>query len=96
MMKIVENHKPCTRNNLEAELIGSEIFLYDSASDDAVYRLNDGAAVIWMLCDGSRNLDEIAREITSSFQLDHEEVQAQVIDTIQNFRQLNLLEPIQG
>ena len=96
VMEIVEHNKPCTRNNLEAEIIGNEIFLYDSASDNAVYRLNNGAAVIWILCDGSRNLDEITREITSGFQLDHEEVRAQVKTTIENFRQLNLLEPLEG
>ena len=96
VMDIVNHYKPCTRNNLEAEIIGSEIFLYDSVNDDAVYRLNDGAAAIWMLCDGSRNLDEIVHEITSGYQLDYEEVWAQVQITVENFQQLNLLEPNQG
>jgi len=92
-MEILDQDIPCTRNNLEAEIIGDEIFLYDAASDDAVYRLNDGAAMIWMLCDGSRNLEEITREITTGFQLDHEEVKAHVKSTIKSFQKLNLLEP---
>ena len=95
-MEIVEHCRPCTRNNLEAEIIGNEIFLYDSASDDAVYRLNNGAAVIWILCDGSRDLNEIVCEITTGYQLDQEEVRAQVKTAIESFRQLNLLEPHKG
>ncbi len=95
VMDNINHYKPCTRNNLEAEVIGNEIFLYDSASDDAVYRLNDGAAVIWILCDGSRDIDEIVREITAGYQLDHEAVKMQVQTTIENFQHLNLLESVQ-
>ena len=73
------------------ELVGQQLFLYND-SDDTVHTLNSGAAMIWLLCDGSRNLDEIASNVVSESNLTKEEMATIVQETIQQFQEIGLLE----
>ena len=86
--------KPCPRSDIvDSERdIGEEVFLYDDSSGD-VHTLNGGAAVIWLLCDGARDLSSIAREIATTFKLPEQEVLPKVQHTIDEFQELGLLAP---
>ena len=73
------------------ELLGQELFLYD-VSNGAVHTLNNGAAMVWLLCDGTRELGDIAREVVATCGLPQQEVLAQVHETVVQFQALGLLE----
>ena len=53
--------------------VDDDIVLYDPRTD-AVNILNETAAAVWWLCDGSRSRDEIVAEIARLYQADLEEV----------------------
>jgi Coenzyme PQQ synthesis protein D (PqqD) len=54
--------------------------------------LNSGAAMVWLLCDGNRDLGEISRQISSAGSLPQEQVLLQVQETVAQFQALGLLE----
>jgi|SRR5436853_1400103 hypothetical protein len=54
---------PHRRPDLIERELSDELVLYDPESDRA-YLLNRSAAAIWDLCDGTRSLEEIARELS--------------------------------
>jgi len=73
------------------EVIGEELFLYDDRTG-AVHTLNGGAAMVWLLCDGDRDVEEISHEISSASNLPLEQVRLQVFETVAQFDALGLLE----
>ncbi len=73
------------------ELLGEELFLYDQSSG-AVHTLSSGAAMIWLLCDGARDLANIIEEIRSVSQTAPELIFPQVQDTVAQFQTLGLLD----
>ena len=85
--------KPVSKNSIvdSEELLGQELFLYDD-SNGAVHALNSGAAMVWLLCDGTRELGVIGKEIGRTCGLTQQEVLAQVQETVGQFRALGLLE----
>jgi hypothetical protein len=56
-----------------------------------VYRLNSGAAIIWLLCDGSHDIPAITREIMEAFDREEAETIHYVKETIAHFEELGLL-----
>ena len=74
------------------EMIGKQQLLYENSDGDEIHCLNGGAAIIWLLCDGVRGVEEIAREIAKEFSLPQDEALAQVNDAVAQFQSLNLLE----
>jgi hypothetical protein len=84
-------NKPLSRDDVEEAVVEDEVFIYDSVNEASVYRLNSGAAIIWYLCDGTRNLTEMAQEIVAGFDLDEAEVLENVKNTVDYFHQLGLL-----
>ena len=84
---------PVPKNSIveTEELLGQELFLYD-VSNGAVHTLNNGAAMVWLLCDGTMDLGAIAREIVCTCDLTQREVLAQVQETVGQFQALGLLE----
>lgn len=83
--------KPAGRGNITEEIMDQDMFLYDEHSG-TVHQLNGGAAMIWLLCDGSRNLMGIAEEIASTGELSAIDVLPDVQETIAQFDNLGLLE----
>ena len=73
------------------ELLGEELFLYDQASGE-VHTLSSGAAMIWLLCDGARDLEGITEEIRSVSQTARDLILPQVEHTVAQFQTLGLLE----
>ena len=83
--------KPCAKTGLEEELIDGELFLCDQRGDKAIHCLNSGAAMIWYLCDGTRNLPEIVEEIGATTDRPKQEIENEVTETISQFQELGLL-----
>ncbi len=84
--------KPSTRTDVAEEWIEKEVFIYDHASSDEVHNLNSGAALIWLLCDGTRDVNSIASTIAEEFDLAGNQVLHEVEATVEYFGTLNLLE----
>ncbi len=73
------------------EVIGEQLFLCDDSSGE-VHMLNGGAAAVWLLCDGTRDLESIANEIASYFELPGQEALDQVQEAVVQFQEVGLLE----
>ena len=57
-MNLLDNNwRP--KDGLEVEDIGDEVLIYLTGDDKTLY-LNDTAALVWRLCDGTRTGTEIA------------------------------------
>ena len=84
--------KPLTKKGISEELIGQELFLYDRDNNGTVHCLNSGAAIIWLLCDGTRNLESIAGGIANIAELPKQQILVEVQETVMQFKALGLLE----
>ena len=84
--------KPKARTDMAEEWLGQEVFVYDPSNGDEVLRLNSGAALIWLMCDGSRDLNTIAGELASEFELSETEVLGDVEQAVEQFEELELVE----
>ena len=83
--------KPLPKSSIveSEELMGQALFLYDDDSE-IVYTLNSGAAMIWLLCDGSRDVRSIAKEIAVTDTLSEKEVLHHVQETVEQFQSFGL------
>lgn len=84
--------KPSTRTDIAEEWIGQEVFIYDHKNGDEVHVLNSGAALIWLMCNGSRDVTGIAGELAEAFDLPVGKVLSEVMATVEQFETLNLIE----
>ena len=84
--------KPKARADMAEEWLGQEVFVYDPSNGDEVLRLNSGAALIWLMCDGTRDLNAIASELAREFELPETELQADVEQAVEQFEQLALVD----
>ncbi len=84
--------KPKARTDMAEEWLGQEVFVYDPSNGDEVHVLNSGAALIWLLCDGSRDVESIAGELSEAFEKPKGEVLGDVQETVERFETLNLVE----
>ena len=74
------------------EVVGQQLFLCDETTED-VHTLSSGAALIWLLCDGERDVERIVREIASYFELPEEDALSHVHEALALFQEQGLLEP---
>ncbi len=68
-----------------------DMFLYDEHTG-TVHQLNGGAAMVWLLCDGSRDLMSMAEEIASTSNMSTTDVLPDVRETVSQFQTLGLLD----
>jgi coenzyme PQQ biosynthesis protein PqqD len=64
--------------------------LYDSASSEA-FVLNRTATRIWTLCDGSRTVAMIARELSTAYGLERQQALQDVHEFLDELRDAGLL-----
>jgi RecG-like helicase len=58
--------KPKKREDIESQVLGDEIMLYDSVNEK-IHVLNHTAYFIWQLCDGNHSLQDINKSMNSHF-----------------------------
>ena len=83
-------NRPQARDDVSEELIDQDLFLYDEETG-TVHQLNSGAAMVWLLCDGTRDVDEIAGEIATSSNVEADQVMPDVQEALDQFAALGLL-----
>ncbi|MFQ6028230.1 MAG: PqqD family protein [Dehalococcoidia bacterium] len=78
-----------TSDIVEYEIDG-EVTLFDPQRDQ-VHILNQVAAIIWRLCDGSRTVDELAEDVSILFDADLDLVQGDVGHLLEELEQAHLV-----
>ena len=84
--------KPYAKDDVEAVLLDQELFLYNHNDQNTMHCLNSGAAVIWFLCDGTRDSESIASEIAAAYDVPLQQALTDVRETLMQFQALGLLE----
>ena len=82
---------PRIRLSLKAEELGSELLVYDE--ERRLYHLlNPTARLVWQLCDGAHDEDEIAREVGRHYpSVDPGKIRNDVARTIRTFSESGLI-----
>lgn len=82
------------RAGVTQELVGQELFLSSGGGAAAVHCLNGGAAIIWYLCDGTRDLAGVADELVAQYGVAPDAAQRDVRDVVSKLQALELLEHV--
>lgn len=89
MVKDIRDVRP--RKNPEvAEKIGSTTILFD-ANAGRLYELNETAKAMWVLCDGKRTVEEIARAMATDYDAPLEKLAQDVSAFVRKMIELTLL-----
>lgn len=83
---------PCHRDDVNLQEVGGEAILVDGRLGQA-HVINGPAALAWRLCDGRRDIEQLATEFGRPFGLDGAAVRDDLVTLIEGFRQLGLMEP---
>ncbi len=59
---------------------------------DQVFILNEQASVVFNLTDGSRTVDQVIQDVAIVYEMDAEEVRADVLEALNNFIEHKMLE----
>jgi len=86
------NSTPTAREDLIVRELDDEVVVFDPVSSNA-HNLNPTAAAILLLCDGTRDPGEIAREVARTFSVDEEKARADVAKALEEFQTRGLIEP---
>ncbi|HEU5179973.1 MAG TPA: HPr-rel-A system PqqD family peptide chaperone [Candidatus Polarisedimenticolia bacterium] len=83
--------QPRRRDGLEEQSIGGDLMVYD-AREGAVHLLNESAAHIYSLCDGSHDLDSIERDLRAEFKVPGDrDVRSDVLGALRALRSKQLV-----
>ncbi|MFQ6056465.1 MAG: PqqD family protein [Methanosarcinales archaeon] len=89
-MTVMDLEKPLKREKLRCKENDGETILYKS-NTDSTHVLNKTASIIWYLCDGQHNIQEIAVKIAKRYNADENKILKDVREAIDEFRKLDLL-----
>lgn len=78
------NDIPVPNLEFKLEELDNELLLYHPAKTKTVY-LNETASLVWQLCDGKRNVGEIAALLKESFPEAADRVDEDVESTLKTF-----------
>lgn len=93
--EITTEFVPRQRKGVAAVEIEGEGLVYDEASN-AWHLLNPTGYVVWLCCDGSGTVEEIARDVSEVFQQDIGAVRSGVLDAVRELGRQGLLEGVSG
>jgi hypothetical protein len=91
--RAARTQRPCRRLDVQTHVLWEEILLYAPATETA-FALNPSAKAIWELCDGTRTISEIGRQLRTSYALSEQELVADVTKAVAEFIRHGLLEPM--
>jgi hypothetical protein len=89
-MLVDQTFKPKRRDDVRSEDVQHETVLYDPTRGQAVY-LNETAAVVWKLCDGSRTVAEMADLLTREMGDSSGRIAQDVADVVGRFTEAKLV-----
>lgn len=84
--------KPRVRRDLAVVELDGEAVVYDEASGE-LHHLNQTAALVFSLLDGSGTVKELARELAGAYGVPVEGMEGQLHDLVREFEKAQLLDP---
>lgn len=84
------NFKPKRRDDVRSEDVANEAVLYDATRGQAVY-LNDTAAIVWKLCDGTRTVTEMTALLAKELGDADGRIAVDVAETVAKFSEAKLV-----
>ena len=75
--------------------VDGEVLVLDTAAD-RIHQLNSTASWIWRLFDSGATVPDIADSLANEFDLDKHKAEADVLETLCRFRQLNLVHYVES
>lgn len=87
------SHVPTPKASIRQQVVGNTLYLWNSERENELLNqcLNSGEAVVWMLCDGRRSVDEIAQEIAAAYGIPYDEARQRIVGILDEFYRLGLL-----
>ncbi|MDP2895261.1 MAG: PqqD family protein [bacterium] len=80
------------KKDLDAVELGEELLLCEKTSQK-LHRLNSTAAAIWKLCDGQKDMSEIAKNVAREFPgPSASEIEADVRETLSKMKRLGIVD----
>jgi len=83
---------PRAREDLAVVVLDGEAVIYDEETQD-LHHLNPTATVVFSLCEGTSTIREIAEEISQTFRVPANDIEAQIRPLLRQLRRAGLLEP---
>ncbi len=87
----MDNNKPLRKQDLIWREIDGEIVII-STDNKKIHMLNDVGSKIWMLIDGSQDINTITSIIAEEFGETEDVVRKDIIEHMKTLKELNLLE----
>ena len=89
--------RPALKPGIESHVVSDGLVLYDP-SLEAAYSLNSESRAIWELCDGKRNITDIARQLIQGLDIEEDDVilaqlTDDVLSAVRRFRDDDLVVP---
>jgi hypothetical protein len=89
-MNLLDNsYRP--KDGLETEDAGDEVLIYLPSHNKTLY-LNETAAIVWRLCDGTRTGVEIVELLVEVYPEAEPEIQSQVMEALSDFMTRGIVE----
>jgi hypothetical protein len=85
------SQRPRRKPDYCLEVIDNELLLFHPARTQILY-CNETASLIWQLCDGQRNSEEMTALLAAAFPQAAETIAADVAVTLQQFTQQGAIE----
>jgi coenzyme PQQ biosynthesis protein PqqD len=84
---------PRVRETVAWVELDGEVVIYDEA-DGSMHLLNNAAAAVWMLCDGSSAVDQIIGELAEAYGADEAQIAKDVTELMSQLTSKGLLEGV--
>jgi len=84
-------NNPIRKSNLVFNRLKDDMIILDFSSEKQFHQLNEVAARIWELCDGTNSLQQIEEIICNEFEIDANEAQTDLKVFIDELKDLQLL-----
>jgi Coenzyme PQQ synthesis protein D (PqqD) len=82
--------KPAAVPDLHVKTVDDKVLVHDTRAE-LVHILNASAGRILTLCDGTRDVDEIAREFAAGLPVEPDRARKDVVSVLEEFTRLGLL-----
>ena len=82
--------RPSPHPDVETAFLQPEAVLYDDRSGTVIH-LNGSAAAVWMMLDGTLDVDAVVRELSGIFEVDVDTIRPDVEAALADFAAQNLL-----
>ena len=78
-------------SDLEFMEIDGEIVIYDEL-DDAIHHLNPTASMIWLSCDGTATIAELAGQFAAAAGLPHGQIEGDITSAVRELSRAGLMQ----